>query len=174
MPPIDKARRCEARCCPTVVRALGRLLLVGGLLSGLAPAAAAQDTAWTEQEVVAVTNFVRQGSRLAPLHVNPRLALAARFQARLMAWFGEMAHTLPGSPLPTLASRIQCVGYNYSWVAENLAADATNSISVVIMWMDSPEHRANLLSPYATDIGVGVAYGSDGQPYYCMVLGRPY
>src|SRR3990172_2370572 len=37
-------------------------------------------------------------------------------------------------------------GYNYSHAGENLARDFLSAQSLVKAWMDSPEHRANLLS----------------------------
>jgi uncharacterized protein YkwD len=40
-------------------------------------------------------------------------------------------------------------------------------------WMNSPEHRANILDPSFTDIGVGIAYDSRGEPYYTQEFGEP-
>ena len=64
---------------------------------------------------------------------------------------------------------------DYRWSAwgENVAAGAPDAASVVTGWMNSPEHRANVLNPSYTDIGVGLAYSSNGTPYWTMVLARP-
>ena len=36
-----------------------------------------------------------------------------------------------------------------------------------------PEHRANILDPNYTQIGVGIAYDSQGEPYYTQEFGQP-
>jgi uncharacterized protein YkwD len=37
-------------------------------------------------------------------------------------------------------------------------------------WMNSSGHRANILNANFVDIGVAVAYASDGTAYWTMVL----
>ena len=39
--------------------------------------------------------------------------------------------------------------------------------------MNSPEHRANILSPHYHDIGVGCAYSSDHAAYWTQDFGGP-
>jgi hypothetical protein len=103
---------------------------------------------------------------------DDRLTQAAQIQASAMAALNVMDHTLPGAPLPTLASRLQSVGYGYFWAGENIACNAPDAASVETLWMNSPPHRANILSPVPTSIGVAVAYSSQGEPYYCQVFGQ--
>jgi uncharacterized protein YkwD len=168
---------------PTIAPALVRLLLAGALVVGPSPAAPARGgtvggpsaaAIWQEeQQVVGWTNYVRYCCGLAPLEVDLRLTVAAQVQADNMARLDLMAHTLPGVPLPTLASRIQCVGYRCTWVGENLAVGAEDPLSVVAMWINSPTHLQNLLCPGATQVGVGIAHSSQGDPFFCLVMGRP-
>ena len=40
-------------------------------------------------------------------------------------------------------------------------------------WMDSPGHRANVLSANVTHIGVGLAHAADGTPYWTQVFAAP-
>ena len=48
-----------------------------------------------------------------------------------------------------------------------------DAASVMDGWMNSPGHRANILSGNVTQIGVGLAYAADGSPYWTMVFARP-
>lgn len=55
----------------------------------------------------------------------------------------------------TMVQRIQTTGYQFSSAAENIAAGYTTPEQVVAGWMESPGHRANILNPNLTEIGVG-------------------
>jgi uncharacterized protein YkwD len=39
--------------------------------------------------------------------------------------------------------------------------------------MNSPGHRANIVSASFTEIGAGHALDASGRPYYAQVFGRP-
>jgi uncharacterized protein YkwD len=124
-----------------------------------------------EQEVVDLTNAARAASGLAPLQVNSALVTAAQTHSRDMAQLNVMDHTLPGVAESTLQSRATAAGYNYAWLGENIAFNYLDDPSVVGAWMNSPAHRANILSPNYTDIGVGIAWNRLGQPYYTEEFG---
>ncbi|MDJ0690009.1 MAG: CAP domain-containing protein [Xenococcaceae cyanobacterium MO_188.B32] len=49
-------------------------------------------------------------------------------------------------------------GYQYSTAAENIAAGYQTPEAVVEAWMGSAGHRANILNPDLTEIGVGYEY----------------
>jgi uncharacterized protein YkwD len=118
-----------------------------------------------EQAVVDLTNQAREQNGLPPLQASPALVAMAQLQSNNMAQLNEMAHVLPGVAEPTLQSRAEAAGYNYAWLGENIAFNYPDATSVVTAWMNSPEHRANILNPNYTDIGVGFAWNSLGQAY---------
>jgi uncharacterized protein YkwD len=118
-----------------------------------------------EQAVVDLTNQARAANGLPPLQVNGALVAMAQLQSNNMAQLNEMAHNLPSVAEPTLVSRAAAAGYNYAWLGENIAFNYPDAPSVVAAWMNSPEHRANILNPNYTDIGVGFAWNSLGQAY---------
>jgi uncharacterized protein YkwD len=124
------------------------------------------------EEILDLTNQARQASGLEALVLDPRLTDAAQIQASAMAALDVLDHTLPSMPQPTLASRLQFVGYDYAWAAENIAFGASDAAAVVSLWMSSPPHATNILSPEATATGIGVAYDSTGAPYYSQVFGE--
>jgi uncharacterized protein YkwD len=138
----------------------------------LAPATS-PSTSSLEQQIVALTNQARLANGLPSLDLDGSLCQAASIQATGMAALDLMDHELPGMPQPTFASRLQYVGYSYGWAGENLAAAAIDAPTVVTLWMSSPEHRANILSPYAVSTGVAVVCDSQGMPYFCQVFAAP-
>ena len=56
--------------------------------------------------------------------------------------------------------------------AENVAAGSPTAADVMSAWMGSGAHRTNILNSSAVHIGVGLAYSSNGTPYWTMVLAR--
>ena len=79
-----------------------------------------------------------------------------------------MGHT--GSDGSSAGDRIQANGGSFSTWGENVAAGYRNASDVVDGWMNSPGHRANILNPGFTRIGVAVATSADDTPYWTMVL----
>lgn len=126
-----------------------------------------------EAAVLALTNQERQRAGLAPLRLNPRLQNAARHHAANMARLNRLAHTLAEADLPDLAGRLSRYGYSYLLAGENVAWNYASASAVMAAWMGSPAHRANILNPTFTEIGVAVASNARGEPYLCQVFGAP-
>jgi uncharacterized protein YkwD len=126
-----------------------------------------------EQQILALTNLARAANDLVALELDPELTQAAQIQATAMASLDMLDHDLPEMPQPTLASRLQFVGYSYAWAAENIAFGATDASSVVALWLSSPPHEENIMSPFAVATGVAVASDSAGALYFCQVFGEP-
>lgn len=105
------------------------------------------------QQVLALTNQFRAQNQLAPLTLNVELNAAALGHSRDMALRDYFSHTgLNGS---TLSDRARAVGYAARSLGENIAAGQTTPATVVQGWINSPGHRANLLNPSFTELGVG-------------------
>lgn len=71
--------------------------------------------------------------------------------------------------------RISAAGYSWSSYAENIAAGYGSPADVVAGWMDSPGHRANILSTNVTEIGIGYVYvaSSPYGVYWTAVFASP-
>jgi stress response protein SCP2 len=110
--------------------------------------------------VVTVTNAQRARHRLPPLGVDARLAAAAHAHSADMVGRGFFAHVDPDGR--GVDQRVRAAGYAYRVVAENIAAGQPDAGAVVEAWMNSPGHRANILHPEVTEIGVGRATGGIG------------
>ena len=142
--------------------------------SATTPALAADNLTNLSRGAVDLVNQERLKAGLNPLEWNDRLAAAASSYANEMASQGFFAHNAPDGTTPV--SRAQKAGYPaYGWgglyVGENLARGFNTAESVNQAWMNSPEHRANLLLPKYREIGVGVAVAPDGTKYWAQEFG---
>jgi uncharacterized protein YkwD len=91
-----------------------------------------------------------------------------------MACNGFVSHT--GSDGSGVRDRVERQGYDWSWIGENIYCTSDTSSGapqrVFDWWMNSAPHRANLMSPNYTQIGLGYAYaGSRG--CFTAVFARP-
>ena len=122
-----------------------------------------------------MTNQVRAQNGLPPLSVELSLIWAAQVHANDQAALNRLSHTGRHGDAGQRIVGQRATRRDYRWSAwgENVAAGAPDAASVLNGWMNSPEHRANILNPSYTDIGVGLAYSSNGTPYWTMVLARP-
>jgi uncharacterized protein YkwD len=107
----------------------------------------------TEQALFDDANRERAKEDLPPLKWNTLLASAARYHAELMAQHSAISHQFPGEP--ALVQRITAVGARFSTVAENIGA-GQDAGDIHYGWMHSPGHRANILDPKLTALGVAV------------------
>ncbi len=104
-----------------------------------------------------ITNEERAENNLAPLKESALLDRAAQMKAEDMARGGYFAHTSPTGLTPWYW--FDQVGYSYIYAGENLAVNFFESEDVAKAWMNSPTHRANIVKPTYTEIGIGVAKG---------------
>lgn len=107
------------------------------------------------------TNVERQHNHDQPLSINSQLAAAAQAKANDMAAQGYWSHTSPGGKTPW--TFIQQSGYQYQTAGENLAYGFADSASTVAAWMNSAEHRANLLDNQYQNVGFGIATAENYQ-----------
>lgn len=107
-----------------------------------------------EEQVTALVNEQRRQAGLRPLRLNPQLSAAALAHSQDMALNDFFSHT--GSNGSSVSNRIAATGYRYSTIGENIAAGFAIPATVVQGWMNSPEHRANILNPAVQEMGVGL------------------
>ncbi len=110
-----------------------------------------------QQSLVDMVNQARANAGLAPLTVDFRLVSVAQAKAQDMKtnnYFGHISPTY-GTPWAMMAA----VGLNVQWAGENIAYNDSVA-GAMAAWMQSPGHRANILDPRFTHIGIGIVYGS--------------
>ena len=129
------------------------------------------------EQVVKLTNNERAKAGLPPLKLNNKLVNAAQDHSSDMAQDDFFSHT--GADGSSIGDRVKGSGYQYSRTGENIAAGQPTPEAVVRGWMNSPGHRANILNPNYTEIGVGYEYlendtGSvNYNHYWTQVFGTP-
>jgi uncharacterized protein YkwD len=138
-----------------------------------AAARAALDPEIVASEMVDRTNAARRAAGLPGLGRSVNLMQAAQLQADQMVKAGRMDHELSGQPYPTLKARLAAVQYSVRAAGENIAEGQHSAAEVVSTWMDSSNHRANMLSKDYTEMGAGVAAARNGRLYFVQVFGRP-
>lgn len=113
----------------------------------------------SEGQLFASLNRERAALGLPVLQWDDALASAARVHAARMAQLNQMSHQLPGEQ--DLLARLGDAGAHFSVIAENVAVGPDPAV-IHTMWMHSPGHRANILSPGLSAVGIAVAQGSSG------------
>jgi uncharacterized protein YkwD len=110
-------------------------------------------------------NAERAARGLGRLQAEPLLGRVAASYARQMVRGQFFDHTSPAGS--TMLARIKATSYLRdvtSWsVGENLAwgtGTLATPRAMVRAWMQSAEHRANLLDRHFADVGIGVAAGA--------------
>jgi uncharacterized protein YkwD len=136
-----------------------------------------------EAEIIRLVNRERQRAGLAPLTVSGRLNQAAYLHTLDMVTISNLygpytahQHTLFGTTRPQLSDRLDAAGYD-TWThsyayGENIAFGYSSAAEVVAAWMNSPGHRANILSPFFTEIGVSVLADAAGRLFFTQNFGR--
>ncbi|MBW9149652.1 LysM peptidoglycan-binding domain-containing protein [Clostridium sp. CM028] len=117
-----------------------------------------------EKDVVILVNQERAKQGLAPLKDNWELSRVARYKSQDMADKNYFSHTSPtyGSPFDMMKN----FGITYKSGGENIAMGQQTAASVMSSWMNSPGHKANILSKNFTEIGVGTARDKNGTIYW--------
>jgi uncharacterized YkwD family protein len=128
------------------------------------PAPALSEANKLENEVVVLVNQERAKLGLAPLKNNVELSNVARYKSEDMRDKNYFSHTSPtyGSPFDMMKN----FGIDYMAAGENIAKGQPTAVSVMNSWMNSPGHKANILSENFTEIGVGVAKDANGTIYW--------
>ena len=103
-------------------------------------------------KVLWYTNEIRAIHGLSPFYALEPLMNGAGSHAADMAVRNYFSHYTPEGWSPSM--RANGWGF-YGGVGENIACGNPNPGQVVATWMESPGHRANILNPYYTHIGVG-------------------
>ena len=111
----------------------------------------------SNQELLILTNQQRQNNNLGPLTDNSELDQAAANKAADMFSKDYWAHNAPDGTTPWVF--IKSTGYNYIYAGENLARGFNSASEVINAWMNSPEHRQNVLSPNYQNVGFAAATG---------------
>jgi uncharacterized protein YkwD len=121
-----------------------------------ASGALAQTRSTAENSLLRAVNATRTAHGLRPLSLDTTLTHAARAHSLEMLRGGYFAHGDLHGRMVAFHVRGPFVGENLAWGNGSFASAST----VISEWLRSPEHRANLLRPGFTRIGIGTTQGS--------------
>jgi uncharacterized protein YkwD len=139
------------------------VILTGLAALAIAPSASASTGPTPQWELYLAINRARAAHGLPRVFIASGLRTAAQRHADGMVTGNYFAHTSPFGQ--TLYDRIVASGFiriGAWWAGETLAWGTPGigaPANVVRMWLNSPEHRAILLSRNATCVGIGRALG---------------
>ena len=126
----------------------------------------ASETLSFEEEVLRLVNIERKSRGLSELTSDDKLDKAAAKRAKELT--SLYSHDRPdGSDCFTILDEF---GISYFMAAENIAAGHATPKEVVDAWMNSPGHRANILTPGLKKLGVGYTTSNDRYGHYWVQL----
>ncbi|KJK36420.1 stress protein [Streptomyces variegatus] len=125
--------------------------------------------AGTAAAVIDLTNRERARAGLRPLAADPLLTTAAQAHSADMVARAFYAHTAPDGSRPW--DRAAAAGSTLRSIGENIACGQRSPAEVVEGWMNSPGHRANILKPGFTRIGIGLSGGGRAGMYWTQLFG---
>lgn len=114
------------------------------------------------------TNQERVKVGIKPLKINDQLDKAAYLKAQDMFNDQYWAHVAPDGTEPW--KWFGDVGYNYNAAGENLAKNFTTTNAIMFAWMNSPEHKVNVLNNDYQDVGFAVVNGNLGGKSTSLVV----
>jgi uncharacterized protein YkwD len=169
---MPRRRRADGATVST--RVLPRVLALAAVLAALLPAQAspsshgsAASLASLESAVLVRLNEIRAAHGLAPLRLSRDLSAAAGAHSGEMLANGYFSHdSADGSSFSGRVRRYYAPPRAGSWsVGENLlwATGTIDAGRALDLWMASPGHRANILSPRWREIGIA-ALAEAGAP----------
>jgi uncharacterized protein YkwD len=144
-------------------------------VTSVVPAGATSPAQLTQAAILAAVNDARRlNGNHKPMTYSTRLEAAARSQANLMAQKDTLAHNLG----VTLRERVTAAGYEGA-VGENIAGGQTTLQQAIEGWLNSPGHRATLLSDKFTEFGLAWAHTSSSIKskygnYWCFIAGGSF
>lgn len=110
----------------------------------------------------------RSAHGLQVLHLDSTLQRVAQDQANYMAAASNMSHTT--APGLDFSSRMIRSGFGRQ-ASENIGRGRLSDSQIVAAWMNSTNHRNNMLNPDYSSYGFASATGPSGRQYWAMVTG---
>lgn len=132
----------------------------------------------SSQQIIKLTNELRQSKKLSKVEANADLTKAAQGFADYMAETSRYGHKADGKEP---AERVKDAGYDYCLMAENIAYTfrvrgfTTDELArkLFTAWKESPKHLENMLDPDVMEMGAAIQVGESGYFFGVQVFGRP-
>jgi uncharacterized protein YkwD len=128
--------------------------------------AAAARVVVNAQAAATIISEFRRSHGLGPVIVDQELMRFAQVHARAMAARNMMSHDGFSERRRAVRARV---------VVENVGAAYNNVAEAFASWRDSPSHRANMLDPDMTRVGIAAVPVSDNfyKSFWALALASP-
>lgn len=126
---------------------------------------------WRDR-ILQLVNQARGEAGLNAVRWNATLEEQATQYACELISYDFFAHVNPVTQ-STLRDRANQFEYTYLAIGENLAAGQQTPEEAFDDWMNSDGHRANILEPRFTELGVGIRSGGEYGLYWVQEFGLP-
>jgi uncharacterized protein YkwD len=127
----------------------------------------------SEQQLFQLTNRDRAAAGLKAIHWDDRLATLARARAKDMIVRNYFAHQIPPDG-HTVFDVMSSIGYCFNLAGENIGwnnyPDDQATSEIQTMFMNSPDHKANVLGAAWDVVGIGAYKGPDGKKMWAVVF----
>lgn len=124
-----------------------------------------------EKEILKLVNVERKKVGLAPLTLEENLNKIAQTKVKLVIKEGKLNHLAGG--YKTFGDFIKDNKISYLIAGENLATKTKTSEETMKLWMSSKGHRANILNPKFTQLGVARDLDKNGNFYWVQIFIKP-
>lgn len=121
------------------------------------------EMAWA-LEVLNLVNQERAKMQLPPVEWHEQASGVAYGHSVDMDVRAFFDHVNPDGDDP--GDRLRAAGIDWRTYGENIAMGHSSPGEVMAAWMNSPGHRANILEPQFTHLGVGVHSSYQGGPWW--------
>lgn len=123
-----------------------------------------------ETEVIRLVNIEREKAGIPKLSENNELNRIARTKSQDFINNNYFGHNSPtyGSPFEMLRT----LRVEFTAAGENIASGQRTATEVMNSWMNSTEHRANILNPTYNKIGVGAVRDDNGNTFWTQLFIR--
>ena len=136
------------------------LILLWAWISCLAASPQRQDTSVIEVKLLELVNKERTARHLTPLKLSPGFRAVAIKHSKDMASHQNLTHL--SSSGKSYLDRLVEAGLFFIEIGENVAVSDTFDAAFIHQgFMESPEHRDNVLNPKYDIAGIGVVYSGD-------------
>jgi uncharacterized protein YkwD len=127
-----------------------------------------------EVDAIAAESMItgyRRNNGLGPVAVDPTLMLLAAEQSRAMAQRDKLDHNAARS----FNDRIKSAGFSPKAAVENVGAGYHTLAEAFSGWRDSPPHRANMLKPGVTRMGIAAVYAPNSKykVFWTLIMAAP-
>lgn len=118
------------------------------------------------EQVVVLVNKERAKENLSPVSIDEKIEDAALVRAKEIQT--SFSHTRPNGS--SFATALKEAGATYRSAGENIAWGQKTPEEVVKAWMNSSGHRANIMNPNYSRIGVGHLQNAKGTSYWVQLF----